>query len=82
MTEPVSLAAFAFSLTELLKKLGVRGEWLTAASVLFGAAGFYLQTYQPEWWLVVSQVLIGATPAAGVSFVQGVVQKMNTRPTE
>ena len=80
--EPVSLAAFAFSLTELAKKFGLKGEWLTVVSVVFGAVGFYLQTYQPEWWLFVSNALIGVTPAAGVSFVQGVVQKMNTRPTE
>jgi hypothetical protein len=79
--ETLSLAAFAFSLTEMCKKLGVSGEYLTACSVAFGALGFFLQTYLPEWWLLVSQILVGATPAAAVSFVRGTLQPMK-RPSE
>jgi hypothetical protein len=76
LSSPVELSTFLIALTQIFKDLGLQGNWLKLVCVLSGGAAFYLMTYQPALWQALTGLILGTTATGGVSFVHGLLQKM------
>lgn len=76
MDAPLTIAAFSLGTTQLVKKLGVQGNWLILVCLLCGAVASYMTMYQPEIWANMSHILIALSTTGVVSFVDDRLSRM------
>lgn len=83
--DPASLAVLgtaSVALTQLLKDLGLQGDWLKLACIVISSTLGYVMLFQPALWSALILPLVGTTGTGGVSFVHELLQKMKAGPNE
>ena len=71
------LAAASVGLTQIVKDLGLQGQWLKIACVLISTVLGYVMIFQPALWSALIVPLVGATGTGGVSLAKEMVSARN-----
>jgi hypothetical protein len=69
------LGAASIGLTQIVKDLGVQGEWLKFVCVGISIALGLILIYQPALWTALVVPLVGATGTGGVSLTKEIVSQ-------
>ena len=72
----LTVATFAVGVTQLVKDLGVQGQWLKLVCFVAGAFAWGLMTYYPAAWEQLSAFLIAISVTGIVSFGDERLQRM------
>lgn len=74
------IVPFVTGVTSLVKKLGIKGDWLILVCCVTGGLATYLSTYQPQLWSSAPMIIAGITAIASgnVSLLTDFVTKLTT----
>ncbi len=75
MNSSLTIGAFAIGATQLVKDLGLQGQWLKLVCVAAGAIATYMTIYQPMLWANLSGLLISAAATGGISLIHDLIEK-------